>query len=130
MTASSIAVNVRGALKTSLASVAANIYDAVPESGIVPFIALVPANPYLEIEVFTKTGVRTKVNLLITVAVADYNNAASLDNIEQLIISILSVLPAGYEVGAITNPIPTTLASGSEVLAAQIEVSTRYTQTN
>jgi hypothetical protein len=128
--ASSIAVDVRGVLKTELASITANVYDTVPESPIVPFAAVLPMNPYLEIEVFTKNTVRTKVNLLIVVGVASYSNAASLDNIERLIISILAALPAGYEIGNISNPTPQLLASGSEVLAAEIEVTTRYTQTN
>ena len=81
MTASSIAVDVRGLLKTQLSSITANVYDAVPESPIVPFAAVLPSNPYLEIEVFTKNTVRTKVNLMIVVGVAPYSNAASLDNI-------------------------------------------------
>jgi hypothetical protein len=106
------------------------VYDVIPEAPIVPFAAVLPSNPYLEIEVFTKNTVRTKVNLMIVVGVASYSNAASLDNIEQLIISILAALPAGYEIGAISNPTPQLLASGSEVLAAEIEVTTRYQQTN
>ena len=70
------------------------------------------------------------MNLIIAVGVASYSNAASLDNIEQLMISILAALPAGYEIGNISNPLPMALASGSEILAAEIEVTTRYTQTN
>jgi hypothetical protein len=70
--ASSIAVDVRGVLKTQLASITANVYDTVPESPIVPFAAVLPSNPYLEIEVFTKNTVRTKVNLMIVVGVASY----------------------------------------------------------
>ena len=130
MPASSIAVDVRGLLKTQISAITANVYDTVPEAPSVPFAAVLPSNPYLEIEVFTKNTVRTKVNLMIVVGVASYSNAASLDNIEQLIISILAALPAGYEIGAISNPTPQLLASGSEILAAEIEVTTRYTQTN
>jgi hypothetical protein len=128
--ASSIAVDVRGLLKTQISAITANVYDTVPEAPIVPFAAVLPSNPYLEIEVFTKNTVRTKVNLMIVVGVASYSNAASLDNIEKLIISILAALPAGYEIGNISNPTPQLLASGSEILAAEIEVTTRYTQTN
>ena len=130
MPASSIAVDVRGLLKTQISAITANVYDTVPEAPIVPFAAVLPSNPYLEIEVFTKNTVRTKVNLMIVVGVASYSNAASLDNIEKLIISILAALPAGYEIGNISNPTPQLLASGSEILAAEIEVITRYTQTN
>ena len=45
---SSIAVNVRGALKTAISSVSANVYDSVPEAPMVPFAAVVPSTPYLE----------------------------------------------------------------------------------
>ena len=126
---SSIAVNVRGALKTSLSSVAANVFDAVPETEIVPFVALLPANPYLEPNMIG-TSTRVKVNLTAVVAVAGYNNAASLDNIERLVISILGLIPSGYTITSVSDPRPVTLASGSQVVACEIDLSTQYTQTN
>ena len=43
---STIAADVRGALKTALAACAANIYDSVPEAPIVPAIVIVPDSPY------------------------------------------------------------------------------------
>lgn len=129
MTASSIAVNVRGTLKTAISSVAINPYDSVPEAPQVPFAAIVPNTPYLEPNLIG-TSTRVKINLVITVGVAMYNNAASLDNIEKLVMSILAVIPQGYTVGSVSNPIPMTLASGSEVLACEIDISTQYTQTN
>lgn len=128
MTASSIAVNVRGALKTAISGVAANTYDAVPESPIVPFAAVVPNTPYLEANLIG-TSTRLKVNLVITVGVAMYSNASALDNIEKLVLSILAVIPSGYTVGSVSNPIPLNVGA-SEILACEIEVSTQYTQTN
>lgn len=129
MTASSIAVNVRGALKTAISGIAVNPYDSVPEAPQVPFAAIVPNTPYLEPNLIG-TSTRVKINLVITVGVAMYSNAASLDNIEKLVMSILAVIPQGYTVGSVSNPIPMTLASGSEVLACEIDISTQYTQTN
>jgi hypothetical protein len=129
MTASSIAVNIRGALKTAISSVAINPYDSVPEAPQVPFAAVVPNTPYLEPNLIG-TSTRVKINLVITVGVAMYSNAASLDNIEKLVMSILAVIPQGYTIGSVSNPIPMTLASGSEVLACEIDISTQYTQTN
>ena len=129
MTASSIAVNIRGALKTAIAGVSANTYDSVPEAPMVPFAAVTPALPYLEANLIG-ASTRVKVNLVITVGVASYSNAASLDNIEKLVMSILAVIPSGYTVGAVSNPVPVTLASGSEILACEIDISTQYTQTN
>jgi hypothetical protein len=128
MTASSIAVNVRGALKTAIAGVAANTYDSVPEAPIVPFAAVVPSTPYLEANLIG-TSTRVKVNLSITIGVAMYSNASALDNIEKLIISILAVIPSGYTVGSVSNPIPMTIGA-SEILMSEIELSTQYTQTN
>jgi len=129
MTASSIAVNVRGALKTAISGIAINPYDAVPEAPQVPFAAIVPNTPYLEPNLIG-TSTRVKINLIITVGVAMYSNNAALDNIEQLVMSILAVIPSGYTVGSVSNPIPMTLASGSEILACEIDISTQYTQTN
>jgi hypothetical protein len=128
MTASSIAVNVRGALKTAIAGVAANTYDSVPEAPIVPFAAVVPSTPYLEANLIG-TSTRVKVNLVITVGVAMYSNASALDNIEKLIISILAVIPSGYTVGSVSNPVPMSIGA-SEILMSEIELSTQYTQTN
>lgn len=129
MTASSIAVNVRAPLKAVLSSIALNSYDAVPEAPQVPFAAIVPNTPYLEPNLIG-TSTRVKINLIITVGVAMYSNNAALDNIEKLVMSILAVIPSGYTVGSVSNPIPMTLASGSDILACEIDISTQYTQTN
>ena len=126
--ASSSAVNIRGALKTAIAGVAANTYDAVPEAPIVPFAAVVPNTPYLEPNLIG-TSTRVKVNLVITIGVAMYSNASALDNIEKLILSILAVIPSGYTVGSVSNPVPMTIGA-SEILMSEIELSTQYTQTN
>ena len=129
MTASSIAVNVRAPLKAALSSITLNPYDAVPEAPNVPFAAIVPNTPYLEPNLIG-TSTRVKINLIITVGVAMYSNNAALDNIEKLVMSILAVIPSGYTVGSVSNPIPMTLASGSDILACEIDISTQYTQTN
>jgi len=128
MPASTIATSVRGAIKTAITNVAANTYDSVPEAPIVPFAAVVPANPYLEANLIG-TSTRVRVNLVITVGVAMHSNAAALDNIEQLVMSILAVIPSGYTVGSVSNPVPLTIGA-SEILACEIEISTQYTQTN
>lgn len=128
MPASSIAVNVRGVLKSALSSVSANVYDSVPEAPMVPFAAVVPNTPYLEPNLIG-TSTRTKINLTITIGVAMYSNAAALDNIEQLIMNILAVIPSGYTVGSVSNPVPMTIGA-SEILMSEIEISTQYTQTN
>ena len=129
MPATSILSSVRNPLKTAIAGVAANVYDSVPEAPIVPFAAIVANAPYLQPSFLGKGNVKLKVNLIITVGVAIYDNQSALDNIEQLAISILAALPSGYEVGDVSNPINVTVGA-SEILACEIQVATYYTQTN
>jgi hypothetical protein len=129
MPASSILSSVRNPLKTAIAGVAANVYDSVPEAPIVPFAAIVPNAPYLQPTLLGKSNVKLKVNLVMTIGVAIYDNQSALDNIEQLAISILAAIPSGYEVGDVSNPINVTVGA-SEILACEIQLSTYYTQTN
>jgi hypothetical protein len=120
---------VRQPLATAFASVAGNVYAYVPEAPMVPFVVMVPDSPYLELETIGKAQIRTKINLTISVAVAYNSNPASLDNLEQLVISVLKVIPAGYIVGTVEKPTVTQVGP-SNVLVADIRVSTYYTQTN
>ena len=71
----------------------------------------------------------TKINLVISVAVAYNSNPASLDNLEQLIMSVLKVVPVGYTIGAIEKPSVTQIGASNK-LVADINVSTYYTQSN
>ena len=129
MPASTILSSVRNPLKTALAGVAANVFDSVPESPIVPFAAIVPNVPYLQPTLLGKDTIKLRLNFVLTVGVAIYDNQSALDNWEQLVISILAAIPSGYEVGDISNPIPLTIGA-SEILAGEIQLATYYTQTN
>jgi hypothetical protein len=120
---------VRQPLATAFASVAGNVYAYVPEAPMVPFVVTVPDSPYLEMETINGSTLHIKVNLVISVAVAYNSNPASLDNLEQLVISVLKVIPVGYIVGAVEKPTVTQVGP-SNVLVADIRVSTYYTQTN
>jgi hypothetical protein len=120
---------IRQPLATAFASVAGNVYAYVPEAPMVPFVVMVPDSPYFEIETLGKSQIRTKLNIVISVAVAYNSNPASLDNLEQLVISVLKVIPAGYIVGTVDKPTVTQVGP-SNVLVADIRVSTYYTQTN
>lgn len=126
---STILSSVRTPLKTAISGVAANVYDSVPEAPIVPFAAVVPNVPYLQPSFLGKGNVKVKVNLVMTIGVAIYDNQSALDNIEKLVISILAAIPSGYEVGDVSNPINVTIGA-SEILACEIQLSTYYTQTN
>ena len=128
MPASTILSSVRQPLATALAGVAGNVYSFVPESPMPPAVVLVPSSPYLEIETIGKSSVRCKINMTITAAVAYNSNPASLDNIEQLIMSILAVIPSGYIVGEVERPTVTTIGA-STMLISDIRVATYYQQT-
>lgn len=128
MPASTILSQVRGPLATALGSVAGNVYSYVPESIIPPAVVCVPDTPYLELETINKSTLHTKINFSISVAVAYNSNPASLDNIEQLIMSVLAVIPTGYVVSTVERPTVTQVGA-STLLIADIRVSTYYTQT-
>ena len=128
MPTSTILSSVRQPLATALAGVAGNVYSFVPESVIPPAVVLVPSSPYLEIETIGKSSVRCRVNMTITAAVAYNSNPASLDNIEQLLMSILAIIPAGYIVGSVERPTVTQVGA-STLLVSDINVSTYYQQT-
>jgi hypothetical protein len=128
MPASTILSQVRGPLATALSGVAGNVYSYVPESIIPPAVVCVPDTPYLELETISKSTLHTKINFSISVAVAYNSNPASLDNIEQLIMSVLAVIPTGYVVSTVERPTVTQVGA-STLLIADIRVSTYYTQT-
>jgi len=123
-----ILAQVRTPLATALSSVAGNVYGYVPETVIPPAVVVVPDSPYLEFETISKTNIRAKINFTISVAVAYNSNPASLDNIEQLIVSVLAVIPVGYIVSSVERPTVSQVGA-STLLIADVRVSTYYTQT-
>lgn len=127
---SSIAEDVRAAIKSDLSGLAANVYDHVPEAPIVPAIVVVPDSPYLELEVIGKNTTRMKVNLQISACVAYLSNPASLDNLEKLVISILGALTASkYELSTVDRPTITQVGANN-LLVSDIRLSVRYEQTS
>ena len=129
MTASTILSAVRTPLANALAGVTANVFSYVPESVPVPAVMVVPDSPYMEFETIGKDTFRAKLNYSITCAVAYNSNPASQDNLEQLITSVVTRIPAGYEVSTVERPTVTQVGA-STLLVADIRVNVRYTQTN
>jgi hypothetical protein len=62
----------------------------------------------------------------VTGVVTYANNAAALDNLETLMINIISTMPAGYEVGNVNQPQSLEVGAG-KYLVADLQVSTYYT---
>lgn len=128
MPASTILSAIRTPLATALSGISANVFSYVPENVPVPAIIFVPDSPYLELNTINDSTIHAKINLTITCAVAYVSNPAALDNLEQLIFSVLAVIPDGYTVGPVDRPSVTQVGS-SNMLVADIRVSTYYTQT-
>jgi len=121
-----IEVDIRKPLQTALTPIAANVYDGIPETMTSPSIVLVPGSPYLESTLINGTTTKMKVNLLVTGVVGYSSNAAALANLEDLMIVIVSTMPAGYVVGDVSTPTPLEVGAG-KFLTADLQVSTYYT---
>jgi hypothetical protein len=121
-----IEADIRTPLQTTLSSIAANVYNGIPETMTSPSILLVPGSPYLESTLINGATTKVKINFLVTGVVGYSNNAAALDNLEQLMINIISTMPAGYAVGDVSSPTPLEIGAG-KFLTADLQVSTYYT---
>ena len=122
----SIESAIRTPLKNSLSTIAANVYNGIPETMTSPSIVLVPGSPYLESTLINGSTTKVKINLQVTGVVGYANNAAALTNLENLMISIISTMPGGYTVGDVTSPTPLEVGAG-KFLTADLQVSTYYT---
>ena len=128
MPVSSISADVRGTLATALATTLASVYTSVPETVIPPAVVIVPDSPYLETTTIGKNVTRVKINMTVSAAVAYNSNAGALDQLEVLIITLIGLMPVGYEVGDVSRP--TIISVGAtNLLSADLSVSTYYTQT-
>jgi hypothetical protein len=121
-----IEADIRTPLQTTLSTIAANVYNGIPETMTSPSIVLIPGSPYLESTLINGTTTKVKINLQVTGVVGYANNAAALTNLENLMISIISTMPGGYVVGDVTSPTPLEVGAG-KFLTADLQVSTYYT---
>ena len=121
-----IEADVRTPLQTALSSIAANVYNGIPETMTSPSIVLVADSPYLESTLVNGSTTKVKINLLVTGVVGYSSNAAALTNLEDLMISIISTMPSGYVVGNVSSPSLLEVGAGN-FLTADLQVSTYYT---
>ena len=122
----SIESAIRTPLKNALSTIAANVYNGIPEVMTSPSIVLVPGSPYLESTLINGTTTKMKINLLVTGVVGYTSTAAALSNLEDLMIDIVSTMPGGYVVGDVSTPTPLEVGAG-KFLTADLQVSTYYT---
>ena len=83
----------------------------------------------MEPNLINKAVTKVQLNYRITAEVAYNSNPGSLVNLENLIISILAAMPAGWVVGQVETP-QIVQVGASNVLSADINAYTYYTQTN
>ena len=121
-----IEADVRTPLKTALSTIAANVYNGIPEVMTSPSIVLVPDSPYLESTLINGSTTKVKINFQVTGVVGYSSNAAALTNLEDLMIAIISTMPGGYVVGDVGSPQPLEVGAG-KFLTADLQVSTYYT---
>ena len=122
----SIESAIRTPLKNALSTIAANVYNGIPEVMTSPSIVLVPGSPYLESTLINGTTTKMRINLLVTGVVGYSSNAAALTNLEDLMIDIISTMPGGYVVGDVSSPVPLEVGAG-KFLTSDLQVSTYYT---
>jgi hypothetical protein len=122
----SIESAIRTPLKNTLSTIAANVYNGIPEVMTSPSIVLVPGSPYLESTLINGSTTKVKINYLVTGVVGYSSNAAALSNLEDLMIDIISTMPGGYVVGDVSTPTPLEVGAG-KFLTADLQVSTYYT---
>jgi hypothetical protein len=118
---------IRTPLQTSLSGLVASVYNGIPETIIAPAVVLRADSPYLEPNLINSSTTKVKVNMIITGIVGYTNNAAAMDNLEQLMISILGQMPSGYQVGDVSSPQSLEVGTG-KFLVADVQVSTQYTE--
>ena len=121
-----IEADVRTPLQSTLSTIAANVYNGIPEAMTSPSIILVPGSPYLESTLINGSTTKVKINFLITGVVGYSSNAAALTNLEDLMISIISTMPGGYVVGDVSTFSPLEVGTG-KFLTSDLQVSTYYT---
>jgi hypothetical protein len=121
-----IEADVRTPLQSTLSTIAANVYNGIPEAMTSPSIVLVPGSPYLESTLINGSTTKVKINFQITGVVGYSSNAAALTNLEDLMIAIISTMPGGYVVGDVSSPTPLEVGTG-KFLTSDLQVSTYYT---
>jgi hypothetical protein len=121
-----IEADIRTPLQTALTSIAANVYNGIPETMTSPSIVLVPGSPYLESTLINGSTTKVKINFQVTGVVGYSSNSGALTNLEDLMIAIISTMPNGYTVGDVSSPTPLEVGAG-RFLTSDLQVSTYYT---
>ena len=85
----------RNSLASALSAAGRVVYAFPREQITPPALVLVPANPYLQPASIGGAGNRINVRFELTAVVGAADNQAALANIENLMLSVFDLLPAG-----------------------------------
>jgi len=96
-------------------------YAYPPQVVTPPSIVFVPDEPYLEIQTIGSGGTRVLIRLQLIVAVQAMDNPSSLDNLEQLCIKALQLLPQGTAVEPLLRPTVESVGP-SDLLTSRIPI--------
>lgn len=116
---------VRSNLMDSFNAISCAVYDYAPEAVIPPAAIVFPANPYLEVMTIGSNA-RVMVNLNVVACVAMNNNQAALNNLEDLVSSMIKALPTGYVVRDVSD-FQKTQVGPSDLLTATMVVAVATT---
>jgi hypothetical protein len=118
----------RTAIATAIGGAGYKAHAYPPPTVIPPAVVIVPDQPYLILETIGNPGTRVAARFELIVCVAALDNQAQLDNIEQIAIRVLQVLPAGTVVGDIERPTVEQVGPSS-LLTLRIPIEVRATLT-
>lgn len=115
-------LTIRNDLTTALSDSGRVVYPAPPEQPLSPSLVVVPGTPYIEPRTIGALTSRVDVRFNITACVQPLDNNAALNNLEVLMLAVLTDLPDGYAVeGGWSSPTINTVGN-TEMLTSQISV--------
>lgn len=102
---------IRDTFTDAFEAIGANVYDYAPPVVSTPAVFVFPDDPYCTFE--TIGAGRITLRLRLTAAVAANDNQAALNNLEDLILGMVSAMPTGVRFDSITAPSMTQVGPSS-----------------
>ena len=98
--------DVRQALATALAGTGYRVHLYPPPVVIPPAVVIVPGEPYLTIETIGRPsqGIIAQVQFEINIAVAHLDTQGALEQLEAVLIDVLTALPSGTSLDRVGRP--------------------------
>ncbi len=118
--------DVRQALATALAGTGYRVHLYPPPVVIPPAVVIVPGEPYLTIETIGRPsqGIIAQVQFEINIAVAHLDTQGALEQLEAVLIDVLTALPSGTSLDRVGRPTVETVGP-SDLLTCRIDVAQR-----